>query len=99
GHLQGKRVAIVNDVINAGAAVRGAYADLNRCGAETVVMASLLVLGDSAGQLAREWKVDLVSIASRPSTIWLPSACPLCAAGMPLEDVPRLNRRPGIGGS
>src|SRR3954467_5079246 len=38
GRLQGKRVAIVNDVINAGAAVRGAYSDLNRCGAETVVM-------------------------------------------------------------
>lgn len=88
GRLRGKRVAIVNDVINAGAAVRGAYSDLNRCAAHVVVVGSLLVLGQSAAELAREWKIDLVSIASRSNTIWRPSDCPLCAAGVPLEDVP-----------
>ena len=83
--IHGKRVAIVNDVINAGSAVRGAYADLQRCGAQTVVMASLLVLGDSAVQLAKDWNIDLVWIASQPNTVWKPSECPMCIAGMPLE--------------
>ncbi|MGB9198155.1 MAG: phosphoribosyltransferase, partial [Terriglobales bacterium] len=31
--VKGKRVAIVNDVINAGSAVKGTYADLIDCGA------------------------------------------------------------------
>ena len=82
--IRGKRVAIVNDVINAGSAVRGAYADLQRCGAQTVVMASLLVLGDSAQQLAKDWNIDLLRIASQPNTVWTPSECPMCAAGMAL---------------
>lgn len=43
--VRGKRVAIVNDVINAGSAIRGTFADLNTCGAEPVVIAALAVLG------------------------------------------------------
>ena len=33
-YLRGKRVAIVNDVINAGSAVRGTAVDLESCGAQ-----------------------------------------------------------------
>jgi orotate phosphoribosyltransferase len=36
--LRGRRVAIVNDVINAGSAVRGTFADLEACGAEVVAI-------------------------------------------------------------
>jgi orotate phosphoribosyltransferase len=86
GRVHGKRVAIVNDVINAGSAVRGTYADLRCCGAQTVVLASLLILGDSAEQLVADWNIDLITIASQPNTLWKPSECRLCAAGMPLED-------------
>ena len=46
--LRGKRVAIVNDVISAGSAVRGTFEDLQSCGANTVAVASLAVLGSSA---------------------------------------------------
>jgi orotate phosphoribosyltransferase len=83
--VHGKRIGIVNDVINAGSAVRGTYADLQSHGAQTVAVASLLTLGDSAEQLAKSWNVDLVRIASQPNTYWPPSECPLCAAGMPVE--------------
>ena len=53
GRLQGKRVAIVNDVISAGSAVRGTLADLEACGAETVAVAALAVLGPSAARVRR----------------------------------------------
>jgi orotate phosphoribosyltransferase len=83
--VHGKRIGIVNDVINAGSAVRGTYADLKSHGAQTVAVASLLTLGDSAEQLAKGWNIDLVRIASQPNTYWTPSECPLCSAGMPVE--------------
>jgi orotate phosphoribosyltransferase len=80
-------VAIVNDVINAGSAVRGAHADLLVCGALPVAIATLLVLGDAATHFAAEQDLRLISLAQRPNRIWTPEACPLCVAGMPLEEV------------
>lgn len=83
--VRGKRVALVNDVTNAGSAVRGAYADLLRCGAIPVALGSLIVLGDAAAHFAREQNVPLVSVAHLANQVWTPAECPLCAAGMPLE--------------
>jgi orotate phosphoribosyltransferase len=85
--VRGKRVAIVNDVINAGSALHGTFADLKVCGAEPVVIASLLVLGSSASSFAAENNIPLESLASMPNALWLPSECPLCAAGVQLESV------------
>ena len=85
--VRGKRVAIVNDVINAGSAVRWTFADLKACGAEPVVMGALLVLGASARAFAAHKDVELESIASLPNVLWLPSECPLCAAQVPLEEL------------
>lgn len=83
--VQGKAVAIVNDVINAGSAVRGTFADLRHCGAEPVAIGSLLVLGDWAPRFAAEEAIALESIAALPNDIWPPAACPLCTAGVPLN--------------
>jgi orotate phosphoribosyltransferase len=85
--LAGRRVGVVNDVINAGSAVRGAVADLQACGAQVVAIASLLVLGEAAEALAGGLGVPLISLARRPNRLWTPALCPLCAAGAPLEDV------------
>jgi orotate phosphoribosyltransferase len=82
-----RRVAIVNDVINAGSAVRGTFAALQECGATIVAIGALLVLGASAFEFALSKNVALESIASLPNSLWTPSACPLCSAGTPLEDV------------
>ena len=84
--LRGKRVAIVNDVINAGSAVRGTFLDLRDCGAVPVAVAALLVLGSSARNFAAENKVALESIADVPSALWTPAECPLCAAGVRLDN-------------
>jgi orotate phosphoribosyltransferase len=83
--LRGQRVAIVNDVINAGSAVRGTLAALKACSAQPVVIGALAVYGDAAGTLAASQGVPLETLASFPSRIWEPDACPLCANGVPLD--------------
>jgi orotate phosphoribosyltransferase len=85
--LRGQRVAIVNDVINAGSAVKGAFADLEACGAQVVAIGALLVLGDAASAFAESKGVPLFSLAAQPNSLWAPSDCPLCAARAPLQDV------------
>ncbi len=84
--IEGKRVAIVNDVINAGSAVRGTYIDLESSNANTVAMASLLTLGDTPKALADEWNIDLITIGSQSNSIWTPDECPLCANRTPLDN-------------
>lgn len=82
---RGKRIAIVNDVISAGSAVRGTLADLKACGASTVAIGCLLTLGPGAHQLASAAGAALETLASQPLTIWAPSECPLCARGISLS--------------
>jgi len=85
--VKGKRVAIVNDVINAGSAVRGTFFDLQSLGAGVVAIGALLALGDAIAGFATEHHVALELLERMPSNLWTPSECPLCAAGMPLEVV------------
>lgn len=96
----GKRVAIVDDMINAGSAVRGTYADLKACGAEPVAIATLLVLGQSAAHFAADHALSLETLSSLPNTLWTPSECPLRASNIPLtqglgpDDDPALTATP-----
>jgi orotate phosphoribosyltransferase len=83
--LRGRRTAIVDDVINAGSAVRGALAGLVALGARPVALGALLVLGEPASELAAGQGIALEGLAYRPGALWIPSACPLCARGLPLE--------------
>jgi orotate phosphoribosyltransferase len=85
--VKGKRVAIVNDVINAGSAVRGTLFDLQALGAGLVAIGALLALGDAIAEFATEHHVALELLERMPNNLWTPSECPLCAAGMPLEVV------------
>ena len=85
--VQGKRTAIVNDVINAGSSVRGTLEDLEVCGAKVVAIGTLLTLGDSIQQFANARNLGFESLAMLPNELWDPTACPLCMKGAPLEDV------------
>jgi orotate phosphoribosyltransferase len=85
--LAGQRVAIVNDVINAGSAMRGTFDDLQACGATVVAIGALLVLGEAAGAYASGKAVPLFSAASLPNNLWTPADCPLCRSNTPLEDI------------
>jgi orotate phosphoribosyltransferase len=82
--IGGKQVAIVDDAINAGSAVRATYLELQASGARVAALGALLVLGRAA-QLVDGWNVPLEGIAHLPSELWSPEACPLCAARIPLQ--------------
>jgi len=83
--VRGKRVAIVNDVISAGSAVRGTFSDLRALGARVVALGALLALGDAIGKFTAEHHVALELLERMPNNLWIPSECPLCAAGVRLE--------------
>ena len=85
--IRGRRVAIVNDVINAGSAVRGTFDDLESSGATVVGISALLVLGTAILDYSSSKGVPMISAARVPNHIWAPTKCPLCAAGVPLTDV------------
>jgi orotate phosphoribosyltransferase len=82
--VAGKRVAIVNDVVNAGSAVRGTLADLRDAGAAPIAIGTLAVLGTAAARLAADNGLALETLAMVPNQIWWPAQCPQCAQGLPL---------------
>jgi orotate phosphoribosyltransferase len=88
--LRGKTVAIVDDAVSAGSAVRGTFADLVTCGARPVALAALFVFGDRAALFAADNDLTLECIARQPYHLWPPEDCPLCRARIPLEDISNL---------
>jgi orotate phosphoribosyltransferase len=87
GMVRGKAVAVVDDAISAGSAVRGTLTALEANGARPVVMGALLVLGGQAEQFCQERGLVLEYVAQVPYEVWLPGECPMCAAGLGLEDM------------
>jgi orotate phosphoribosyltransferase len=87
GVVEGKRVAILNDVTSAGSAVRGTYEDLQRLNANVVAIRSFLVLGNAINDFAYERRLRVEALEQRPYNIWTPVDCPLCRDGVPLEDL------------
>ena len=84
---RGKRVAIVDDIMSAGSALRGAYRELESCGAHTLVAGALLILGSAGTDFFAERRVPVECVAREAFHLWPPPDCRLCAAGVPLEDV------------
>jgi orotate phosphoribosyltransferase len=84
--LRGATVAIVNDVTNAGSAVRGTYEDLVACGARCVAFGTLIALGDWSTWFAAEHGLALEALERLGNSLWTPEECPLCVAAEPLED-------------
>lgn len=81
--LAGVRVALVDDVINAGSAVRATWSELRACGADVRVLGALAVLGGHAARLG----LPLETTATIDNMLWLPAECPMCASAVPLEDL------------
>lgn len=84
----GKRVVIVDDVVNAGSAVRATLSALTGAGAQPVALGALLTLGATPAAVAVGAGLPLETIASRANELWEPSTCPRCAEGEPLEPSP-----------
>lgn len=87
-HLQGRAVAIVDDVINAGSATRATCAALTALGALPVAVGALLILGETALPAFAANNLAVECVARLPNNLWQPAACPLCAAGVPLGNPP-----------
>jgi orotate phosphoribosyltransferase len=83
--VAGKRVAIVNDVISAGSAVRGTLFDLRNIGAEVVAIGGLLALGESISEFAAKHGIALELLERISNNLWKPEECPLCAGGITIE--------------
>jgi orotate phosphoribosyltransferase len=82
--IRGRRVAIVDDAISAGSAVKGTYADVEACGATPVVIGALLVMGTAGPEFAATKGISLERLVQVPVNLWLPDGCPLCASGIAL---------------
>jgi orotate phosphoribosyltransferase len=85
--LRGKAVAIVDDAISAGSAVKGTHADLLACGARPIVCGALIIFGNAADNFAAEKSLRLESVVQMSFNMWLPADCPLCRAGIPVENI------------
>jgi orotate phosphoribosyltransferase len=76
-----RRVAIVDDAINAGSAVAATARALSN----VVAVGALLALGATPARIAG---ARVERLATLPSALWPAPACPLCAAGSPLDAPP-----------
>jgi len=89
-HLNGARVAIVDDVMSAGSSLRATLAELESHGAVTIAAGALLVFGEVGSRYFEERGIAVEAIEKSPYDLWAPSDCPLCSTGMPLENPARL---------
>jgi len=82
--VAGRRVAIINDVVSAGSAVRGTFTDVTAAGGRVVAIAALLVLGHHCDAWAAEQPVPVETLARNDYRLWHPDRCPLCHQRVPL---------------
>jgi orotate phosphoribosyltransferase len=95
GGIGGWRVAVVDDAINAGTAVR-ACADLLRgAGAVPVVVGALVGLGPASSAVAQALSVPFHAADTLDSRAWPADQCPLCAGRVPLTRGKEVRRGQG----
>jgi orotate phosphoribosyltransferase len=82
--VPGWRVALVDDAINAGTAVRACHAELRAAGAVPVAVAALLALGPAEQFVSGTLGLPLHAMATLPSRTWPAADCALCQQGFPL---------------
>jgi orotate phosphoribosyltransferase len=83
--IAGWRVAVVDDAVNAGTAVRASCQELRTAGAVPVAVAALLALGQAGTVITGTLGLPFHALATLPSQVWPTDACPLCADGTPVE--------------
>jgi orotate phosphoribosyltransferase len=87
GHrMLGKRLALIDDVMSAGSSLRATMAAIEQHGAIPIVVGALAVLGATGENFFKERGLRVETTARAPFETWRQPECPLCAAGMPIED-------------
>ncbi len=87
--MAGRRVALVDDVISQGSAVRATLDALVSIGAVPVVVGALLALGTRGTAFLDDHGLPVETLAREDLVAWAPAECPSCAAGLPLDDADR----------
>ena len=77
--LAGRRVAVVDDAINAGSAILGTAAAVRALAGRLSAVGALLILGSPVDAGA-----PVEHLAALPNALWAVADCPLCHAGTPL---------------
>lgn len=85
--LKDRRVAVVDDAISAGSAIRGTIADVMAAGGGPVVVGALIVFGDAIDAHLAAIGLPLECGTRTSFGMWPPDHCPLCRRGLPLERV------------
>jgi orotate phosphoribosyltransferase len=81
--VAGRRVLVVEDVLNTGGSVRDAVSAVRKAGGEVVAVAALCNRG---GVTAADLDVPaLVSLVELSLDSWEAADCPLCRAGVPVN--------------
>ncbi len=83
--VRDKRIAVVDDVISAGSAVRGTCSELETHGGVVALVGALMVLGSKAREFFGPRGTPLISVDTNAYEMWLPAECPWCREGIPLE--------------
>jgi orotate phosphoribosyltransferase len=83
--VKGRRVAIVDDVINAGSAVRATAAAVRAAGGDPVLIAALVRLGETALGHPDLAGLPMHALTTWNNTLWEPARCPDCARGRTLD--------------
>lgn len=86
GGIGGWRVAVADDAVNAGTAVRACARQLRDHGAVPVAIATLLSLGQASETTSSALSVPFYWVDTMQSQAWPAGECPLCASGTPLTD-------------
>lgn len=81
--VQDARVAVVDDVINAGSAALGTTKALRSLGADVVALGVLVARAATVTPLNAFAGLPVETLATIEWTLWPAASCPLCAAGAP----------------
>jgi orotate phosphoribosyltransferase len=83
--VRGRRVAIVDDAVNMGAATLGAARAVEASDGQVVAVGALLVRTPGPADAWPGGGLPVESLVGLPWNVWPPDACPLCRAGVPLD--------------
>lgn len=84
--VRGARTLVVDDAINAGAATLGGVREIQTWGGRVVAVAALLVRAPGGRELLADRGLALEALVGLTWSTWPALDCPLCRAGVPLDD-------------
>ena len=83
--VAGTRVAIVDDAINVGSASLATRDEIARLGGDATVAAAIFIRDPGGIAILKANGLAVEHLIGVPFTLWAPTDCPLCRAGLQIE--------------